>query len=238
MSRQHSRLVAVIVAVIGLALGSETANAQTNYLTDLGAVAPALGINNSGQVVLQNYIYSNGTLTAFPANFTGSAINSSGEVAGSDSTTSLGAAYTNGSVTDIPGAIGQAFGINDNGAIVGTNDLAEVTNDNPNAWLYSNGVISGLPTLNWMNIYCIGVTAQAINDSGQITGGARSPTAQFCIEPLGPTDAYLDVGGSPLTDLGPGIGYAINASGQVTGISYTSIQKNSPQGANAKKPAA
>jgi len=65
MSQQHSRWVADIVAVIGLALGSETASAQ-NYLTHLDPDAPGLGINNSGQVVLMYYIYSNGTLTAFP----------------------------------------------------------------------------------------------------------------------------------------------------------------------------
>jgi hypothetical protein len=53
--------------VFGLAIGSFTASAQTHNLTDLGPYAPGLGINNSGQVVLQNYLYSNGALTALVA---------------------------------------------------------------------------------------------------------------------------------------------------------------------------
>jgi len=44
----------------------------------------AFGINNAGQVVLQNGVYANGTLTAFPTGFACDAINSSGAVAGFD----------------------------------------------------------------------------------------------------------------------------------------------------------
>ena len=138
----HVRAMMVTVSVGVLALGSVGANAQANYLTDLGAVAPGFGVNNNGQVVLQNYIYSNGTLTPFPTNFTGAAINSGGEVAGSDSNNSVGAVYTNGSVMDIPGAPGQAFGINDSGAIVGTNNL-------------SAGLVHNFPTNNDVHSYLV-----------------------------------------------------------------------------------
>jgi hypothetical protein len=77
------RALAAGFAVIGLAIGSFTASAQSNNLTDLGPYAPGLGINNSAEVVLQNYLYSNGPLTAFPANFTGAGINIIGQVVGS-----------------------------------------------------------------------------------------------------------------------------------------------------------
>jgi probable HAF family extracellular repeat protein len=179
-----------------LALSSAVANAQANYLADLGAVAPALGVNNSGQVVLQNYIYSNGTLTAFPANFTGAAINLSGQVAGFDATNGDGcipacgaaAIYANGTVTDIPGTSvtgpfhGQVpcympTGINDSGAVVGWTDgrcgVSQLSY--PSGWLYSNGTVIDIGSFE----HCLGVVPQAINDSGQITGRAASPA--YCV---------------------------------------------------------
>lgn len=76
-------IIGAIISVGSILLGPPIATAETNYLTGLGAVAPGVGINNSGQVVLQNYWYSQGTLTAFPNGFTGDAINASGHIAGS-----------------------------------------------------------------------------------------------------------------------------------------------------------
>jgi probable HAF family extracellular repeat protein len=136
-----------------------------------------------------------------------------------------------------PGTNSQALGINDNGAIVGAVgfDWAQGALY-PVAWLYSNGVTTGdLGTLASPQGYsCHGVAAIAINDSGQITGSASSPV--FCEEPSVTVDAYIfdgtsyAVGGPSWTDLGPGVGYAINASGQVTGFAYTVISVSSPPG--------
>jgi uncharacterized membrane protein len=208
MSQQHSRLITVIVAVIGLTLGSETANAQTNYLTDLGAVAPGLGINNSGEVVLQNYIYSHGTLTAFPSGFTGNAINASGEVAG-DFPGALAWVYANGALTELASG-GSANGINDSGEVIVVNYGRLGI---PSSSLVSNGTVVGI------SVFDCGdrVMAQAINDSGQITGGADSSRFGCGIDAF---DAFLyESATGNVTDLGPGVGYAINASGEVTGIS-------------------
>ena len=86
----------------GLALGLVTANAQ-NLLTDLGP-GTAYGINNGGQVALSSGVYSGGSVIAYPATFTGFAINSTGGVAGVI-TDYLGgtyaASYVNGTVTNI-----------------------------------------------------------------------------------------------------------------------------------------
>ena len=232
MSWKTIRLIAALVSICGLALGSAAANAQTNYLTDLGAVAPALGINNSGEVVLQNYIYSHGTLTAFPDGFTGNAINASGEVAGSMPAPPadpyfqvVAAVYSNGTVTAIPatsffaaplnpvGACYFGTGINDSGSVVGWYDIYCTTiysSQPPGGWVYSGSTVTSIGG------GCDGGSvAQAINDSGQITGWSS-----FC--PNGQQDAFL-YGNSPsgndkIAALGTGgAGFAINASGQVAG---------------------
>ncbi len=66
MSWKPVRIIAAIISVGSILLDSPIATAQAeDNLIDLGAVAPGLGINNSGQVVLRNYWYSQGTLTAF-----------------------------------------------------------------------------------------------------------------------------------------------------------------------------
>jgi hypothetical protein len=68
-------LVLIAVIACGLAL---PAGAQPYYLTDLGAVAPGLAINNSGQVSLLNGYYSGGTYTLYPASFTAGAVSPNG----------------------------------------------------------------------------------------------------------------------------------------------------------------
>jgi hypothetical protein len=243
------RAIVGIVSVGVLAMGAVAARAQANYLTDLGAVAPALGINNSGQVVLQSYIYSNGTLTALPPNFMGAAINSSGEVAGGfpgncgePNNAGAPATYANGVLTIIPalsgcdpeqGVSAQGLGINDSGAVVG---VIGDNGDQPAGWLYSNNIYVG-------NIgyfanppeYCPGVEARGINNSGQITGGAVGP--EVCGQ-FHDRDVFIfdgtsyQKGGPEWTDLGPGVGYAINASGEVTGISYTVVYVPAPADVN------
>lgn len=232
MSWTQVRATMVIVSVGALAMGSIDANAQANYLTDLGAVAPALGVNNNGQVVLQNYIYSNGTLTAFPANFTGAAINASGQVAGFDATTGTGnnclnycttaaAIYANGTVKDIPGtsttpgpiAIACYFptGINDSGAIVGWYSgecSPPYLEGNLSVWLYSNNALINLGGLAGCGV------PTAINDSGQISGYSPCSTEPFIFDV---TQSATELGS------GQGQGNAINASGQVTGNALMAV---------------
>lgn len=58
-------------AVTIFCMAAFPARAQ-NYLTDLGAVAPGLAINNAGQVSLRNNYYSGGVLVPYPASFTAS----------------------------------------------------------------------------------------------------------------------------------------------------------------------
>jgi len=232
MSRQHSRLIAVIVAVIGLALGSETANAQ-NYLTDLGPYAPGLGINNSGQVVLQNYLYSSGTLTAFPANFVGAGINSIGQVAGSvglncqiiGEDRGLGCAfatYASGVLTTYPiyqgsldPAVGnQAQSMNASGEIVG--DWV-FTHGEGYPLVLTNGVFSALQfpgSTCGGNVATEAGVAYAINDAGQIAGLLPYQTAGAQGGCAG--HAFLFSNGA-YYDIGIGSASALNASGEVTG---------------------
>jgi probable HAF family extracellular repeat protein len=161
----------------------DCANAQ-NYLSDLGAVAPALGINNTGQAVLQNYLYSGGTLIPFPSNFTGAAINASGQVAGSVSQTLAGALvypyagiYSNGTVTNLPPAYSQtddltpgmtATGINDNGQVIG---YVMLNSNPPGGWLYSNGAMQGVggPFNDTPCLGSIGIP-ESVNDSDDVAG--------------------------------------------------------------------
>jgi hypothetical protein len=112
-------------------------------------VAPGLGINNSGQVMLQNYLYSNDTLTAFPDGFIGDAINASGQVAGSESGGAAGI-YANGTATALPTP--KPFGLTENGwAGLGINDNGDVVVvyygrlDIPYSSLYINGTLTGIP---------------------------------------------------------------------------------------------
>jgi probable HAF family extracellular repeat protein len=208
-------------SVAALGLASAAANGQADALTDLG-VGTAYGINNSGEVVLANGIYSNGTVTAFPSGFTGTAINSSAGVAGviTDSFGGTSAAsLINGTVTNIgfllpdresPGLeFGAALGINDSGQVVGWGLGQPMLVDF--AFIYANGTATVLPQLPGV----IPGPAQAfgINASGQVVGmTANAGTTQAV------RDAFIyDSNTTTLTDLGPGSAYAINVSGQVVG---------------------
>jgi hypothetical protein len=118
-------------------------------------------------------LYSNDTLTAFPDGFTGDAINASGQVAGSESGGAAGI-YANGTATALPTP--KPFGLTENGwAGLGINDNGDVVVvyygrlDIPS--LYINGTLTGIPPLCGEDNQ-----AQAINDSGQITGASPSPT--------------------------------------------------------------
>jgi uncharacterized membrane protein len=226
MSWRPPRIIEAIISVSTLVLGSAGATVQeATNLIDLGPVAPGLGINNGGEVVLQNYIFSHGMLTAFPGDFTGSAINAGGEVAGTlDAEFGQGPAaglYANGMVTTLPTPNPYAnfiegwagLGINDSGQVLvvfyGELDIP-----------YSL-IESIIGTSSIVYSLCAAsnpAQAQAINDSGVVTGASPSPSSG-CGDGI---DAFLfDSTTRKVTDLGPGWGYAINASGQVTGISNT-----------------
>ena len=208
---------ATICITAGLALVSATANTQ-NLLTDLGP-GTAYGINDSGQVVLSNGIWSNGTVTAFPTGFTGTAINASGQVAGSQvSTNNIGTAavYSNGTVTvindsnnDPSVATSSALGINDNGVVVGQGFSAGQTLRY--AFVDNNATLTTVPPFPG-SVPGTG-KATGVNDSGLVVGW------MFNAAPIpATTDVFIyNINTAVLTDLGPGAGFAINASGQATG---------------------
>jgi probable HAF family extracellular repeat protein len=206
-----------------------TANAQ-NLLTDLGP-GTAYGVNNNWQVVLSNGIWSNGTVTAFPTdnglNFYGLAINSSGEVAGyvwNDAALEDAAFYSDGTVTRIGGvnadpglAFASAIGINDNGEIVGSG--AATAGSYSYAFIYNEGQIIRLLFPGSIPIPdgTAASVALGINDAGQVTGQAAKDDGAGVIH-----EAFLyDSNTATWTDLGHGVGNAINASGQVTGQNGT-----------------
>jgi probable HAF family extracellular repeat protein len=223
MSNRPLGVLATLCSVAGLALGSTAANAQASLLTDLGTDS-GLGINNSGEVLLSSGIYSNGSVTVFPASFTGAAaINASGAVAGLAIIpfAETAGVYENGTVTVIgvfpPGDptlnASMALGINGIGQVVGWSTTA--TTNSQDGFIYTNGLMGDVG--DFPGSICIpGILcseALGINDAGQVTGFALNDS-----NALGaPTsDAFLYDNGK-MTDLGPGSGNAINASGQVTG---------------------
>jgi hypothetical protein len=238
--------IAALVSLSAIALGSITAQAQANYLTDLGAVAPGLGINNSGQVVLASYFYGNGTLTAFPANFTGAGINSSGQVVGAATpppgtcpnnspygVTPCIAVWASGTLTVYPGYPGFPdfvgnFGlsINSSGQIVGNWHATEI-HDYTGPFLYSNGVFSNLgfpyppggacPMLNPGSTFGPPNYAFAINDSGQIAG----ETTRWNVDQTGQCNEAFFYSQGTYTDIGPGAALALNATGQVVGALFS-----------------
>ncbi len=211
-----------LCSVAGLALGSATANAQ-NLLTDLGP-GSAYGINNSGQVVLSNGaspggvngIWSNGTEIAFPTGFYGAAINASGEVAGTFQ--GMAAFYSAGVVTSIavdpdgPLCESAAFGLNDNGVVVGQG--CGLGGAPLYAFIFNAGQITELLTFPGSAALNppFPSEASAINNSGLVIGTAPVNT----LSGQASIDGFIyDINSATWTDLGPGGGIAINASGQV-----------------------
>jgi probable HAF family extracellular repeat protein len=182
-----------------------------------GTESYAYGINDAGAAVGNTYVngQSHGTIwtangaTDLGANTYAVAINSSGEVAGSN-----GEAFValSGNVEDLalPGGMNwsAAYGINAGGAVVGDGRL---TNGIFRGLIWnSDGSVTQLGTLG-------GVSSQAmaINASGEVAGSASLAN--------GYTHAFTYSGGS-MADLGTlggsSYAYGINASGEVVGYSY------------------
>ena len=127
-------------------------------------------------------------------------INASGQVVGfvGTSTATDAFLYSNGTMTDLGtlgGSDSYAYGINDNGQIVGYTDRGGI-NDNVQAFLYSNGTTTDLGP--WAAI--------GINKSGEVVG--NSPNYHACLYSNGTT-----------TDLGSWRAIGINDSGVVVGNS-------------------
>jgi probable HAF family extracellular repeat protein len=220
-SRYVKSLAVAAWAAWGIVPG--TAQAQ---LVDLGATT-GYALNNSGEAALGSGIYANGAVTPLPS-LPGSttpatplAITASGQVAGSDAGVPI--EYSGGILTNLlPSSYvgpdgsdgGPATGINSDGTIVGWIDL--FTTEGPGAstigFSYSNGVFttlaipSGCESTQYFN------QPAAINDSGQITGTSECLGA----DGYGVNIAYL-LNNGVSANLGYGAGYAINASGEVTG---------------------
>jgi len=227
------------LAVAAAVLGAAAVQAQSN-LVDLG-LGSAHAINASGEAALDQGIYSSGTgvtpLPSLPGSTAPSvalAINSSGEVAGSDVLVSDAfhpIAYFNGTLTDLGAAVlvgdltgnsGAATGINANRQIVGWY-VSDATRDSLTSFIFSNGAMTPLPALTCQAIsagctFSQGVMALGINDSGMVSGlltyqTSSSAPVNGCTKL---TVAVLYTQGS-WQILAPGTAYALNASGQVTG---------------------
>ena len=198
-----------------------------------GSFATATAINNSGQVVGSEngyaFLYSNGAFSS--QNMVGvgvssqqgscaTAINNSGQVAGYYTTGGFEVGvpmgviraflYNGGMATDLGtlgGSQSSAYGINDNGQVVG---YADTSSGNAHAFLYSNGTMTDLGTLSSYTESA----AYAINVGGQVVGESSASTAEH---------AFLYSNGT-MTDLGTLPGYysyssalGINDNGQVVG---------------------
>jgi hypothetical protein len=208
----------VLCAVLAALCIPRLSPAQANYLVALGtdSTAQARGLNNSGQALLSSGLYSNGTFSPFPAGFIGFAINANGHVAGTNAAGDL-ALFGGGVVTDLAsppgspppsGGVPNAFvwigAINASDAIVGTT----FNNTQLDAgFLYSGGILTSIQPI--LNTAGAEAEADGLNDDGLMTG-CQDSIAGY------PNEAYLYANGT-VTDLGPGCGVAINASGQIAG---------------------
>ena len=225
-----------LVATLGIAICVPLPCLATTYsITDLGTLpgnsaSTGFGVNASGQVVgvaaaagnsVQHaFLYTGGVmqdLGTLPANNFSQAwaINDSGQVVGQSTNfdTFEGAdthafLYSSGTMQDLGtlgGALSVARGINASGQVVGISSLADSAEGdvNANAFVYSEGVMHDLGP----------GAAFGINDSGQIVGSSQGHAFRY-------SDGVMqDLGTLPG---GTGSdGHAINAGGQVVGVSAT-----------------
>jgi probable HAF family extracellular repeat protein len=209
-----TRVLLLVAAAVGCVTRAAALAAQCNCLTDLGP-GYGWGLNDSGQAVLSTALYSNGKITPLPLTES-LAINASGAAAGTNSA-GHAAVYSGGIVTDlgvIPGSSAsgytQATAINASGQVVGLGN----TGVQIDAFSYSGGAMSDIGSLPGpvpSSALPIVSEAYGVNDSGQITGltlgGSSHPEAYHAF-------IYQS---ATMTDLGLGVGNAINANGQVTG---------------------
>jgi probable HAF family extracellular repeat protein len=236
--------VACLAFVVALGLGFvsvQPAVAQAGYVVedlgvlagDTGSVAWAINANGDvvgssmGQAGTRAFLYTNaGGMVALPSlpnrpRTVARDINDAGVIVGSANMggTDLGHAvlWSGGSVQDLgtlgTGFYSEAWGVNSLGQVVGwsyTNGGSGLTGVHGFLWSQADGLVDLTPDSDTGN-------ALDINDAGQVTGYKTA---------LGGYHAFRWQGGT-FVDLGvlPGFahsfGWAINASGQVTGNSTT-----------------
>lgn len=201
---------AILCALLSALFISAIAKAQSNYLIPIPIpLQPGgLAVNNNTQVLYGSGLYSQNTLTAFPAGFTGWALSENGVVAGSTTDGHL-AIYSAGVVTDLgalpaspPAQQVYPSAINASGQIAGA--LYDGTGDT--AFIYSNGTVN--------TPFGPGTSANGMNDSGQVVA---------CTLPPFTPQAFIFTDGA-VKDLGPGCANAINASGEITGWTGVTFQ--------------
>ena len=219
------RLFAVLIALISLGLVARPAQATPMYtVTDLrlpsgnGYLYPK-GINSSGDVIGQvgttPYLYSGGQFTDVSSTgANGLAINDSGQMTKGNDFAINNAGQTLGfssgpsprNTVDGVAVDGGFWAINNAGVAVGEATLSNGHNSGYAVPIvYSNGKTTQLPLLPGAT----GAAAYAINDRGQIVGGAMEGNSHpFLLD----GNRLLDLGGSWGCALG------INNSSQVVGL--------------------
>jgi len=150
------------------------------------------------------------------------AINNVGQVTGSMATANGTHAflYQAGKLTDIGSVAGYdatGLAINDAGQIVG--DLTPQQGQGSLGFLYSNGMMTVLPTLDAGTAHCCYGTARAINSSGQVAGSSRTADGSSVV-------AVIYTNGSPRELAVAPSSYAsgLNDYGQATGSEQTQAQ--------------
>ena len=201
-------------------------------MTDLGALGGndsiARGINASGQVVGSvspgdftghAFLYSGVTMADLGRSSDARGINASGQVVGGFETAGAKRAflYSGSTLVDLGtfgGRDSEAFGINTRGHVVGN---ARYADDKQRAFLYADSILTDLGTVGGGG----SSYATAINDNGQVVGGAD-------IDDRGTSHAFRCnvYAGAIMNDLGClggtynySYASAINAIGQVVGAS-------------------
>jgi len=180
------------------------------------------------------FLWSNGTMTDLGSlvgadgGSSGSAINSSGEVAGVSSTATKGVGnavvWTGTKMVDLgalaplsSGSSSTAGGINDSGQVAG---YWEDSTGADHPFLYSNGTMTSLPEPGYATAQgATGCTAGDINNNGQILGGCKdaSGTHHTVLWQNGTVTTVNTLGS--LQDI---FAFAINNNGQIIGQGTTS----------------
>ena len=225
------------VILAGALCATFDAKGAAYSLIDLGTLGGptsfAYAINDSGQVVgsatlpLENafagnhaFIYQNGTMTALgdPSGSGGSvavAISATGKAVGYSVTNPFAFSsfaraviWQDGLVGSFGGPMANAFNGISNGTLAGVNSAGQITgNYSKGAFIFQNNLLTDLGGISGP----AGISyAQGINESGQVGGYSEG-------------HAFLYTNGV-MSDLGSlggnSYGVAINASGEIAGISY------------------
>ncbi|HLL52692.1 MAG TPA: hypothetical protein VK447_04040 [Myxococcaceae bacterium] len=248
-STAGSALRAILLAVLlagcegGGTGGPDAGEPFPRYdVTDLGTLgggtSEAYAINNAGQVVGQaggRAFLWDATLgmrdVGAPCTGRATAINAHGMVAGDGSCPGMQGSrafsWANGQHTILPlppsGTFSHAYGINDQGQIVGSADYSTDSSNYlyTNAFLWSEGAVRPLLA---PRAFHYG-TARGINASGQIVGSETYISSSTTTNAFHWKDGkaeFLPVGQSQAITAGPEYyAHAINGAGQIAGVAMT-----------------